>query len=59
MVSLARGVQQPKPGDVFIGYHADTTASVILQVCRTMAPDMGQDEDVDAFKQRVSIRRVS
>ena len=25
---------QPKVGDVFIGYHADTAASVILQVCQ-------------------------
>jgi len=25
----------PEVGDVFIGYHADTAASVILQVCQS------------------------
>ena len=26
---------QPKVGDVFIGYHADTAASITLQVCQS------------------------
>lgn len=38
---------QPKVGDVFIGYHADAAASVILQLWKQMVP---QDEDREASK---------
>jgi len=27
---------QPQVGDVFIGYHADTAASLVLQVCQSI-----------------------
>ena len=30
---------QPKVGDVFIGYHADTAASITLQVCQIYDTD--------------------
>ena len=30
---------QPKVGDVFIGYHADTAASITLQVCQSYNTD--------------------
>ena len=31
-------VYSAKVGDVFIGYHADTAASIILQVCQSLNP---------------------
>ena len=30
---------QPQVGDVFIGYHADTSASIILQVCQSCSTE--------------------
>ena len=30
---------QPQVGDVFIGYHADTAASIVLQVCQSCSVD--------------------
>ena len=30
---------QPQVGDVFIGYHADTAASITLQVCQSYNTD--------------------
>ena len=32
---------QPQVGDVFIGYHADTAASITLQVCQLYNTDDG------------------
>jgi len=30
---------QPEVGDMFIGYHADTAASIVLQVCQSYDTD--------------------
>ena len=35
-IAIFRHGQQRTVGDVFIGYHADTAASVTLQVCKAM-----------------------
>lgn len=40
-------LSQPKVGDVFIGYHADAAASVILHLWKQIAP---QEEDRRASK---------
>jgi len=34
---------QPQVGDVFIGYHADTAASITLQVCQLYNTDADDD----------------
>lgn len=33
------------PGDAFVGYHGDTAASVVLQVCSNMDQNEQQSDD--------------
>lgn len=47
-------MQQPTPGDVFIGFHADTTASVILQVVRATPEELNDEEEFEIYKQKVN-----
>ena len=42
------------PGDAFVGYHDDTAASVVLQVCS----DLDEDELYNRFKDKNFSERV-
>ena len=47
-ISLDRGWKGLSEGDVFIGYHADTAASVVLQVSRLTEPRRAEENTEDA-----------
>lgn len=40
------------PGDAFVGYHGDTAASVVLQVCSNM-DQHGQRSDRHSWEEEV------
>jgi len=49
VVSFRRGWKSLSEADVFIGYHADTAASLVLQMSRQSAPkqNIEGEEDVE------------